>query len=421
MEQLYMRVGDNIGEIMLDIAQTNIQKGNIEYGVNVYNEGFGIPEDLAIKLLKNKLVMVTDEDGKCVSLTDEHELLKNNSHNILDWKYITNHKIESINSLLENLTDTETDFMKFYHGDIEDYSILDMMERYFNKSELKNIAKHTIAARILGDSECKTCDKGYSNPQDIWDSFEDKFVGYENIGDTDTTNWEKILYLTVRYNKLIKMLHKEYMSFEKLYLFLEDNGFIDHINMIENTCENVVKKLWQFSDTDKGYYHPLCNEGLYNYKNKLQEDILNTKFGNEYAKYNIVKKNIMDGYDAGWLSPEGDFYGGNGPTSAMIHANIATEITKDWMNGEEKLNEKSWIKIHHSEVYGFFRWSKDDTDDTKLFCPTAIQIKMICDYADKFHNGQVYTQPQIVKATEPVSTYKLRQMDDLKLHELFRL
>lgn len=416
-----MRVGDNIGEIMLDIAQTNIQKGNIEYGVNVYNEGFGIPENLAIKLLKNKLVMVTDEDGKCVSLSDEHELLENNSHNILDWKYITGHKIESINNLLENLIDTETDFMKFYHGDIEDYSILDMMERYFKKSELKNIAKHTIAARILGDPECKTCDKGYSNPQDIWDSFEDKFVGYENIEDTNTTNWEKILYLTVRYNKLIKMLHKEYMSFEKLYLFLKDNGFIDHINMIENTCENAVKKLWQFSDTDKGYYHPLCNEGLYNYKNKLQEDILNTKFGNEYAKHNIVKKNIMDGYDAGWLSPEGDFYGGNGPTSAMIHANIATEITKDWMNGEEKLNEKSWIKIHHSEVYGFFRWSKDDTDDTKLFCPTAIQIKMICDYADKFHNGKIYTQPQIVKATEPVSTYKLRQMDEFKLHELFRL
>ena len=418
---LHMRVGENIGDIILDIAQTNIQKGNVEYGVNVYNEGFGIPRDLSIKLLKNELVMITDEDGEGVSLTDDPMTITFNSRNILDWKYIINHKIESINDILECIANTDKDFMKFYHGDIEDYSILDMMERYFNKSELGSIGKHTIAARLIGDPDCKVYDKGYSNPQGIWDSFEDKFAGYENIEDTDTSNCEKVLYLTVRYNRLIKMLHKEYMSFEKLYLFLEDNGFIDHINMIEYICENVVKKLWEFSDTDKGYYHPLCNTGLYNYKNKLQEDILNTKFGNEYAKHNIVKKNIMDGYDAGWLSPEGDFYGGNGPTSAMIHANIATEITKDWMNGEEKLNNESWIKIHGNEIYGFFKWSKDDTDDAKLFCPTPIQIKMICDYANKYYSGNIYTQPQIVKPTEPVSTYKLRQMDEFKLHELFSL
>ncbi len=418
---LHMRVGENIGDIMLDIAQTNIQKGNVEYGVNVYNEGFGIPRDLSIKLLKNELVMIVDEDGEGVSLTDDPMTITFNSPNIVDWKYIINHKIEYINSLLENLANTEIDFVKIYHGDIEDYSILDMMERYFHKDELKNIGKHTIAARLLGDPDCKTCDKGSSNPQGIWDSFEDKFAHYENIEDTDTTKWEKILYLTVRYNKLIKMLHKEYMSFEKLYLFLEDNGFINHIYMIENTCENVVKKLWKFSDTNKGYYHPLCNEGLYNYKYKLQEDILNTKFGNEFAKYKIVKKNIMDGYDAGWLSPEGDFYGGNGSTSAMIHANIAEQITEDWLHGEEELTNKGWIKIHYSEVYGYFKWSKDDTDDAKLYCPTPIQIKMICDYADKFHNGKIYTHPQIVKTTEPVSTYKLRQMDEFQLHELFRI
>ena len=52
---LHMRVGENIGDIMLDIAQTNIQKGNVEYGVNVYNDSFGIPRDLSIKLLKNEL------------------------------------------------------------------------------------------------------------------------------------------------------------------------------------------------------------------------------------------------------------------------------------------------------------------------------------------------------------------------------
>ena len=190
---LHMRVGENIGDIILDIAQTNIQKGNVEYGVNVYNEGFGIPRDLSIKLLKNELVMITDEDGEGVSLTDDPMTITFNSRNILDWKYIINHKIESINDILECIANTYKDFMKFYHGDIEDYSILDMMERYFNKSELGSIGKHTIAARLIGDTDCKVYDKGFSNPQGIWDSFEDKFAGYENIEDTDTLNWEKVI------------------------------------------------------------------------------------------------------------------------------------------------------------------------------------------------------------------------------------
>jgi len=175
---LHMRVGENIGDIMLDIAQTNIQKGNVEYGVNVYNDGFGIPRDLSIKLLKNELVMIADEDGEGVALTDDPMAITFNSRNIVDWKYIINHKIEYINSLLKNLIDAETNFAKFYHGDIEDYSILDMMERYFHKDELRNIGKHTIAARLIGDPNCKTCAKGSSNPQGIWDDFEDKFDHY---------------------------------------------------------------------------------------------------------------------------------------------------------------------------------------------------------------------------------------------------
>lgn len=32
---------------------------------------------------------------------------------------------------------------------------------------------------------------------------------------------------------------------------------------------------------------------------------------------------IIEGYDAGWLSPDGDFYGLNGSVGNMLHLNIA--------------------------------------------------------------------------------------------------
>ena len=39
-ETLTFRIGPLIGAQLLDIAQTNISKGNIEYGANVYKEAF---------------------------------------------------------------------------------------------------------------------------------------------------------------------------------------------------------------------------------------------------------------------------------------------------------------------------------------------------------------------------------------------
>ena len=88
------------------------------------------------------------------------------------------------------------------------------------------------------------------------------------------------------------------------------------------------------------------------------------------------------------------------------------------------LESHGWIKIHHAEVYGSFIGRKDEEptkDFPYAYCPTDIQIKMICNYADKFSHGNIYTRPQIVKHTEPISTYKLRQMDEIKLHEIFTI
>jgi hypothetical protein len=239
------------------------------------------------------------------------------------------------------------------------------------------------------------------------------------------------------------MLHKEYMNFENTYLFLVENEFIEKPSRIEHMFEMVVEVLWKFSDTLTGYYHPLCNTGLYDYKETLYGDILKTKYGNEFAKDGIIKKDILDGYDAGWLSPDGEFYGGNGDTSSMIHMNLAEQIfkgnnvyaarmTKDnvstWSgvdSPEYWLEKHGWVKIHHDDCYGAFigRRNEEPTPDYPYaYNPTDIQIKMICNYADKFYGGKFYTEANVlgrVTHTEPYSTYAVRQMDEFKIHEIF--
>lgn len=435
-----MRVGPLIGEHLLEIAQSNISKGDVEYAMSVYPKAFGMQKEHTLMILKNQAVVVADEDGEGVSLRDDPELIADNAHNILDWALIIENRQKDIYNTIYAIHKTANDFMKLYNGNIEDYSILDMMSRYFSNEQLKTIGKHNIAARMIGSPDGKICDRGNSNPTSVWESIEYAMESEDN----DLSKWEKILFYTVQYNKLIKMLHKEYMNFENTYLFLVENEFIKKPSRIEHMIEMAVEVLWKFSDTSTGYYHPLCNTGLYDYKEKLSDDLMKTKFGNEYAKNGIIKKDIMDGYDAGWLSPDGEFYGANGETSAMIHMNLAEQIfnapcniyavrmTKDGvsiMSGIESpeywLEKHGWVKIHHEDCYGAFigRRNEEPTPDYPYaYNPTDIQIKMICDYADKFYGGKFYTEANClgrITHTEPHSTYAVRQMDDLKIHEIF--
>ena len=86
------------------------------------------------------------------------------------------------------------------------------------------------------------------------------------------------------------------------------------------------------------------------------------------------------------------------------------------------LDVNGWVKIHHDEIYGSFIGNKIPTDDFKYkYCPTKIQIDKICEYLDKNWKGKFYSQPKIVRNTDPIFTYQLRQMGEVKLHEIFSI
>ena len=112
-ETLHMRVGPLIGEHLLEIAQSNISKGNVEYAMSVYPTAFGMTNEHAIMILKNQAVVVTDEDGEGVSLKDDPKLIADNAHNILDWNFIINERNRNLNGLLDNINKTENTFTKY--------------------------------------------------------------------------------------------------------------------------------------------------------------------------------------------------------------------------------------------------------------------------------------------------------------------
>ena len=407
MDKLNIRIGKNIGTILLEIAQTAIKDGNPQKAIDTYTKALnGFTEEYVVKVLKNDYVLVTD--GEVVSLTDSESERISNKGNITDWNFWLERKLEYMTEICKSLNSIEKQFGRY--GNILDFNITIPIKNYFGLELAKKVGLDDIVAKLIVGEKCGKEDN------DVWDEL------CSNVKCEQAKMHEMELYLIAKYVDNIRILHKEYMAFAKVYEFLINNGLADRPLFFEKNLEFPIKKLCIFSDTKNGYYHPICNAKLSEYKKQIIDDVNSTPLGNEYMRIGIVEKNIMDGYDAGWLSPDGKFYGENGHTSNMIHLSIAECLKKNNLNGDRELENEGWIKIHDDEVYGCFIGElKPSSDFPFAYCPTEIQVKMICDYIDKYHNGILYTRPKIVETTDAISTYKLRQMNKFMLHKLFGL
>ena len=401
MGTVHMKVGKNIGKVLLEIAQEAILAGEFDRAFETYTASFhGMEKEHAMALLKNKYVLVTEEDGVTVNMTDDADLLEANKKNFIDWDAWDVRHLDEIREICVSLRAMKRELELKHRIDITDCQLFTLAKEHFG-SYAQDISIFKIAAKLIAGGGFSD---QHSNGEQLWAELCD------HVEDGYGEKFEIALYNIVRYVDNIRILHKEYMLFSKIYDFLRENEFISKVPRFANDIiENALELLCGFSDTTKGYYHPMCNERLYQYKEQLDDDILSTALGLEYRRHKIFEKDIMDGYDAGWLSPDGVFYGGNGETSSMIHLNIEERLGKDAV----ELEKEGWIKTHGDEVYGGFGAYEG------VYCPTEIQVKMICDYIDKFHNRVFYTRPKCVSNTDPVKTFDVRQMDRPMLHKTF--
>ena len=426
---LHMKVGRNIGRIMLEIAQEHIINGEPEGAITTYTEGFGgMTKEYALMLLKGQSVLITMDDGSSVNMVNDEKLLEENQKYIYNWNMHIKKLYQSLIELRNARNEVKKQFERYSHKDINDFRISEPVEKYYGPENMYTgvIGIHHIAARILAGDDLSKAGSGAT----MWSRLEDHV---ENE-DRDTKEYEYILYYAVRYVNIIKQLYKEYMKFSKIYTFLLENDFIKRICYIEEDIEGILSIIYEFCNPNTRYYHPLCDEAIAQLKDAIDNDILTTAWGKEYRRNGIIEKNIMDGYDAGWLSPNGIFYAENGPDENMMHMYIAIQLFNGMLNTamikdgvkessgnylpEQWLERHGWMKIHRDEIYGYFYGERKD-DKEWPYCPTEKQIKAICDYTDKYYNGKFYMTPKIVGKTAPLTTYQVRQMDEIMLHDKF--
>ena len=432
MGTLHFKLGEGLGLTLLEIAQEAILKGEPQKGVKTYTDYLhGCEEKYAMMLLKGEAVLETDEDGVNMNFTTDAKKVEANKKHIYDWERIIQKEYLNLQKTYGAMLAVDNKFYNTSKGFIiDDYDLYEMMRRFFDEEQMRHIGLHNIAAKLIGG-------EGFNNQYSSGEKSWERMCANVESGE-DALKYEYLLYYTVEHNKLIRELHKKFIKFTATYRFLIDNKMCSRIERIEDTIEGIIKELERYTEISRGYYHPMCNVGLANIKLTIKHELEQNEYYKEYVKYGTILKDIMDGYDAGWLSPEGEFFASMGETNTLIHMRLAKEMFKvgtkygDLMQAdgvkvwgstespERWLEKHGWVKIHHQDCYGSFIGDKDWTEYP--YCPTPIQVKMICKYADKFYNGKFYTEADAfgrINQKEPYSTYKVRQMDEIMLHKVF--
>lgn len=420
MASVHFSLGENMWKILYFIAIEKIQKGDIEGAYDTYKRTLpGMTDELVLPLLKGEKQLVTADDGVSMNYVETPPRY------VFAWKLYAFDKLDNLSSLASHIRSNY--FQKNLH-------VTDLAApNYEENSSLLNLAFSTwVDALKQGKRTFELTDgtRPYFSKSDCYLDLIVHKVEVEQYASEQTL---KLYDIGMYVDTLIG-----FMKEAKRVLPCID--FLLRVNLVDSKD---IRFFWtKIGDI---YYAMLyLSTFSYLFASKLERIDICDEFDKELGKYRSeitdlrmnldmfgsfrrgvpVPVNIMDGYDAGWLSPDGDFYGMNGDTSEMLHMqlestlSVFTEKVPDVENEcndiEWKLNRLGWFKIHHDEVYRY--------GGVGVPAPTSIQIKMICDYINKYYNGVLRTKPAIT-AMNPddgkLQTVKLRQMDEIAAKNAF--
>ena len=412
-KELNWKLGKNFGGLMLQIGIEKIHDGDFEGAIEFYTAAFPeINRDTVIKILKGDLKVVVCED--CENIQIEEGVGKTG----YNWLEITD---AELNRLIEQANEM---------AKISELLISDNGGLTFDYTDQLGSSNFALAREIetylnyTGVNETKYPYPNFSNKikENLIEMVER--IGNE-ISDETPGLIEQQASLIYTYTELAKDLFKKLQKFELRTSDLVRNHFIsiDNIKFYTNKLGCLYYQLTKFrslniitSDTDRCVDH----------KSELQRQIrsYSSLYLDEWRLNGMLSGNIEDGYDAGWLSPDGIFYGTNGPENALLHMNIAEslssgkgtlslEIKNSNLLPEQYLEKVGWLKTHHSNVYGYFRYDKNSPDG--LYAPTNQQILALHQMAKKNYGGRIYINGDKTET----KTSDLLNMDEIALHNAF--
>lgn len=160
-----------------------------------------------------------------------------------------------------------------------------------------------------------------------------------------------------------------------------------------------------------------------NYRNALVDSFIQNERSIQKTIQNGIKPvDITIGYNAGWLAPNGDFYGLNGDIANMLHIQIANALLgagiipqneKSMNNPDGWLSKNGWIKIHGNHI--LYDGYMQSNYGMPLIPITEIQRESIIRYGQICHRGML----RFGLTFQPCSAAKFGMIDEFMIRKLF--
>ena len=348
---LHFSVGEDAGKLVMEIAQEHlIYNLDVDKAIKTITDSLeGCPMDLALSLLSGDSVLLVDVKEQVFLLDTEGKKYSDFPKiNMTEW---CKNKTQEIKESGEGLVN----------------ALEQMLSKIRNKFVTKTYNYSEIIKFVAGDND----------------------VIIESLMETEEVSELALLYKVVReyiervrkYQYVIEWMQKSYSS--KFKTKIIDDEYLEVL--------------------DEVYYNFDLLLNL-DFSKIVKEDANLTAFLNatieidEIIEKGIEPVNILDNYSAGWLSPEGEFYGLQGEIANMLHNQIAdalqekgvipkTEKTK--FNNDENvypdswLEQHGWVRIHGNNIQ--FAGNLNEKIGKENVLITEKQIEIISDYITNCH------------------------------------
>lgn len=353
------RVGKGIGIICANIAQEHlIYDYDIDKAIRVFEDGFGMHRDLAVKCLFGKDYIIRDGNEGQIIVTEREDK---------DFEYPQLNCPKIVDDWL-NRIDIETEsWDKFIHsGALEDTDI-------------------TINIPV------KELINGSRTINDVFSEFtEDEHEGGYYLSKIDRL--KEIYKWFDETDKLLNVI--DFMLENKMITYDDING--PHLNVTYNYITYSIDNLKYTMEKWEGGESIPSTKTILN--NNIQRFLDAEKKINEDIKKKSIEVDTSKITNAIWMDPDGKMYGLNGEIANMLHCTIADKLVEDgiiefdkskYLTADRYLECSGWLKIHNDWVmFDPYASLVDDFDGKIKNHVTHTQAKVLLEYLENNFDGK---------------------------------
>jgi hypothetical protein len=389
---VHFTIGEDMGIRLMEIAQEHLViDNNPVKAVTVITDSLiGCPVDYALKILKGDIVLLVDVESQTIIPVEripeihdrifpkidvvdfmrkkELQIEKHRMNLVSGWKMLENQILRNKNTFWAGFD--YKDIFSFIAGNNE--VILDTLR---DIEELNHIESLIVVSK--------------------------QFIEH-----------------TMKIQSTIEWMSKTWNEFETISGHVRNNPWVDYVEIKQNisSCLTDVMEVME-SVLNLDFQFTPVEDNVQKYLNSLKEiDVVMSE--------GIKPVDIMDNYSAGWLSPEGEFYGLNGEIANMLHNQIANSLQEigiipEYESDEYKkydikinpdawLEQHGWVKIHGNNInYGGCLNSQIGKTNVQM---TEKQAKIIAEYITECHAGIMRLGWKMQRATSTMFLMAFRDI-----------